>query len=449
MRKPFCFAAIVPAVVLIMNSVSPAQGPSTQSVSATRDSAVSASLAKANNQFAIDLLHKLSTRASENAFFSPYSVSAALAMTWAGARTETADQMAKVLHFSDLQRANVTGSFHGLQQSLEQTQQQTGALLSIANSLWPQKEPEHPFLPEYLKQVQQDFGSSVQPMDYRSNTEQARQEINRWVEDKTHEKIKDLLHQGDVDGMTRLALVNAIYFKAPWFDPFSEGATADEQFHLGSGATKPVRLMRTTRSERYVEEAIDGSSVQILALPYCDANLRGGVSGLSFVAILPKEPTGLAAVEKGLTAEKLSDWLGEMKSTRVQLLLPKFKLEARYSLGESLQEMGIKNAFIDPVSHPQDPNRADFSGMNGVRTLYISKAIHQTFLDVDEKGTEAAAATGITMRVGAAPGRPSEPVVFRADHPFLFLIRDDATGSILFLGRLSDPPALSSSAPGR
>jgi len=448
MRKPFCFAAIVPALVAIMNSISPGQPPSTSSqAGATAPNAAEvASVAKANNRFALDLLRKLSTNTGENAFFSPYSVSTALAMTWAGARSQTADQMAKVLHFSDLPTANVTNSFRGLQQALAQTQQQTGAELSIANSLWPEKEPEHPFLPQYTQQVQDDFGSKVQPLDYRSNAEQARQEINRWVEDRTHHKIKDLLHNGDVDGKTRLVLVNAIYFKAPWFDPFSERATTDDQFHLANGTTKPIRLMRTTLSVPYVEETSDGASVQILALPYRDPNRAGGGgNGLSFVALLPKEPNALAAVEKTLSAEKLSDWLGEMKFNRVQIFLPKFKLEARYSLSDGLQEMGMTSAFIDPVSHAQDPNRADFAGMNGVRNLYISKAIHQTFVDVDEKGTEAAAATAIAMRAGAAP-RQAEPAVFRADHPFLFLIRDDATGSILFLGRLANPPAQSPAA---
>jgi serpin B len=161
--------------------------------------AVVEDLVRANNRFAIDLFRKLSANTTQNAFFSPYSVSTALAMTWAGARTQTADQMATVLHLSDLPRASITSAFHGLQQALVQTNQQTGAELSIANSLWPEKEAEHPILPQYLKLVQDDFASSVQPFDFRSNAEQARQQINRWVEDKTHDKIKDLLHQGDID----------------------------------------------------------------------------------------------------------------------------------------------------------------------------------------------------------------------------------------------------------
>ena len=396
-----------------------------------------AALAKANDGFAVDLLHKLSTTSGENAFFSPYSVSTALAMTWAGARSQTAEQMAKVLRFSDLPQASVTSAFRGLQQSLAQTQQQTGAELSIANSLWPEKDPEHPFLPQYLSLVESDFGSMVRPVDFRASAEGARKEINRWVEDKTHSKIKDLLHQGDLDPMTRLVLVNAIYFKAPWLEPFSKSASAEAQFHLADGKSKPITLMHSTHNAAYAEVNVDSSPAQILALEYRDPGKGAarGTGGLSFVAILPKEPSGLAAVEKALTAQKLRDWLGEMKSARVEIYLPKFRLEERYSLGQALEDMGMTDAFTD---------KADFSGMNGAHNLQITKAIHQTFVDVNEEGTEAAAATGVVMGLKAMPPTPAS--LFRADHPFLFLIRDDATGSILFLGRLADPPAPSSAA---
>jgi serine protease inhibitor len=440
MRKPFCVVAmcgIVPALVIMMNPISPAQTPSSsaEAVPSATDTEAIAALAKANDRFALDLLHKLSAKTEENAFFSPHSVSAALAMTWAGARGQTADQMSKVLHFSDLAAASVTSGFRGLQQALAQTQQQTGAELSIANSLWPEKEPEHPFLPEYLKLVERNFGSIIRPMDYRSGAEQARQEINRWVEDKTNNRIKDLLHQGDVDAMTRLVLVNAIYFKAPWFEPFSKSASAEAQFHLADGKAKPITLMHSTHSASYAEVTVDSSPVQILSLEYRDPGKRAARGGLSFVAILPKEPNGLAAVEKALTAEKLHDWLGELKSARVEIYLPKFRLEDRYSLGQALEQMGMTDAFTD---------KADFSGMNGAHNLYITKAIHQTFVDVNEEGTEAAAATGVAIGVKAMLPTPAS--LFRADHPFLFLIRNDATGSILFLGRLADPPAPSSAA---
>ena len=295
-----------------------------------------------------------------------------------------------------------------------------------------------------MKLVQTDFDSAVVPTDFRHNHEAARGDINRWVEDKTHNKIKDLLHSGDVDAMTRLVLVNAIYFKGLWLDPFMEHGNINEQFHLADGGTKPIVLMRNTLSVQYADVNFDATPVQMLTLKYRDPNMRGPVpggaknAGLSFIALLPKKPDGLAGLERGLTADKLNDAIGQMKMTRTQVSLPKFKLEARYMLGDALQALGIANVFIDPVTHAADPNRADFSGMNGARDLYISEAIHQTFVDVNEEGTEAAAATAIVMRAGAVFREPD--TVFRADHPFLFLIRDDATGSILFLGRLSDPP---------
>ena len=438
-RRPWRFEAQFHAAMLVVMSLMwPLSASSADENPAGASSAAVAELVTANNRFAVDLFAKLSAGPGENAFFSPYSISTALGMTWAGARGETATQMAKVLHFSGLPEAAVAGSFAKLQQVLSEAQSQTGAELLIANSLWPEKAPEHPLLPEYLKVVQSDFGSIVRPVDFRANVEGARTEINRWVEGKTRDKIKDLLHQGDIDAMTRLVLVNAIYFKAPWFEPFSKSASAEAPFHLASGTTKPIVLMHSTHNAQYAEATIDSKPVQILALEYRDPGKRAasGSGGLSFVAILPKEPAGLAAVQKALTAEKLHDWLGEMNSTRVEILLPKFRLEERYSLGSTLETMGMSDAFGD---------RADFSGMNGTRNLRITKAIHQTFVDVNEEGTEAAAATGVVMGLKAMPPT-APPVVFRADHPFVFLIREDATGSILFLGRLADPPAPVSSA---
>jgi serpin B len=434
----FAFVVIILAVV-VMNPISSSAQNETSAAAESATGSAAGTLALANNKFAVELMRVLGGQSTENCFLSPYSISTALGMTWAGARGGTADQMASVLHFSELPAGDVTSSFRAMARSLEETQKQTGAQLAVANSLWPEQQPEHPFLPAYIKQVQIDFVSEVTPLDYRNNLDTARQTINRWVESKTHDKIKDLLHSGDLDAATRLVLVNAIYFKAAWEDPFQPRANLNDQFHLADGTSKPVVLMRATRSVRYLQTELDSNSVQVMLLPYRRGAIAGGNSAsLSFVAILPKEPSGLAALEKSLSAESLNRWLSQVKMERVQLLLPKFKLQARYSLNDALAAMGIRDAFVDPVTHASDPHRADFSGMNGTRDLYISKAIHQTFVDLDENGTEAAAATAIVMRAGAAFQQPQ--IVFRADHPFLFLIRDDLTGSILFMGRLADPP---------
>jgi serpin B len=397
-------------------------------------------LVSANNRFALDLLRQFNPAPTENAFFSPYSISTAVAMTHAGAAGETAAQIAKAFHFSELPDNGVTVGFNALQKSLAETQSKTGAQLTIANSLWPELRPESPFRAKYMNQVQQDFGAEIRPMDFKRNFEDARQQINHWVEGKTQNRIKDPLHSGDLDDATRLVLVNAIYFKAEWGTKFQAFSNIDAQFRLSDGGSVPVVLMRNTLETPYAEVTLDSQPVQILALNYKNnASVRGGGiddPGLCFIAILPKDPSGLAMVNKSLTAETLATWMGKLSSTRTQILLPKFTFQQRYSLTDTMRQMGIVSAFIDPLQDPS--NGADFSGMNGVRNLFISKAIHQTFVNVDEDGTEAAAATAIVMGAGGAPRAPE--AVFRADHPFLFLIRDNVSGSILFLGQLTNPP---------
>ncbi len=393
-------------------------------------------LVTANNRFAFEFFHRASPKSDENAFFSPYSISTALAMTWAGARGNTAAQMATVLQYSAWSVNDVAAAFTGLQQSLALAQKQNGVELAIANSLWTEQSPEHPFLPEYLNLVQKNFGSMVMPMDFQNNAEAARLKINAWVEDKTNQKIKELLQKGpppDVDTLTRIVLVNAIYFKGQWDEPFVARKTRTDAFHPASGSTKSVSLMHGTFSAGYANLTNASGSFQMLSLPY-----HGG--GLSLVALLPATPTGLPGLEKSLTADQLATWVGKLSSQDVEIFLPKFKMEERYMLKDNLTALGMGQAFIEP-RNDHDQAAADFSGMNGVQFLKIDKVIHQSFVEVDEQGTEAAAATAVIVAAptGAMPGPRPPPPVFRADHPFLFLIRDNATGSILFLGRFANP----------
>jgi len=225
-------------------------------------------LVEANNRFAMDLLRQFNPAPNENAFFSPYSISTAVAMTHAGAAGDTAAQMAKAFHFDELPENAVTTGFNALQKSLAETQSRTGAQLAIANSLWPEMRPEWPLRAEYLTQVQQDFGAEIRPMDFQRDAGGAINQINSWVEDKTQNKIKDLLHSGDLDASTRLVLVNAIYFKAQWANKFSASSDTDDQFHKSDGTATPVVMMRNTLTVPYAEVEVDSQPVQIVSLGY-------------------------------------------------------------------------------------------------------------------------------------------------------------------------------------
>jgi len=379
----------------------------------------SSSVVYTTNDFAFSLYRHLALAPGDNVFFSPYSVSTALAMTWAGARGDTAAQMAKALGLDKLPIAAVASAFGQLQQSLGQTQTKASARLVIANSLWPQL--DHPIQPDYVKLIQGDFAADITPVDYKIHVVDTIQHINAWVEDKTAKRINKLLHPGDVGPDTRLILVNAIYFKGNWAEKFDTAATAPALFITADGKSKTIPFMHHKMNEaRFAEVPGAPVPLQMLTLPYQDKELE-------FVALLPKSPRDLPVLEKNISTSQLIEWLGKLSAPRaVEVFLPKFKLEQRYSLVPPLQALGISDAFT---------NQADFSGMDGARDLYVGGIIHQAFVEVNEEGTEAAAATSVGMRTLAVQVTP----VFRADHPFIFLIRDPATGSILFMGRLSNP----------
>jgi serpin B len=370
-----------------------------------------------NTEFAVDLYGKLRTQ-DGNLFFSPYSISTALAMTYGGARGETAKQMAQTLHF-DLPERELAPAFGDMENSLNAVQAQGHVRLAVANSLWPQK--GYTFRADYLDLCEKYYGTSIRPVDYIGDTEGARQTINGWVEAKTNDKIVDLLKPGMLDAATRLVLVNAIYFKGNWVHKFDPARTQDEPFHVSSETIVTAPLMRQTSNFGYAEFP----DLQVLELPY-EGN------EVSMVVLLPRAMAGLGKLEEQLTAEKLAMWTAQMENQKVAVYLPTFKATSEFSLAGTLSAMGMPDAFIY--------GKADFSGMDGTQDLYISKVIHKAYVDVDEEGTEAAAATAVTVDFGMAMPRPEAPIpVFRADHPFLFLIRDNQTGSVLFLGRVMDP----------
>jgi serpin B len=366
-----------------------------------------------NNAFALDLYGRLRTQEG-NLFLSPASISTALAMTYGGARGPTAEEMAATLHFA-LDQERLHPAFAGLLRGLRADPKTKGYQLHLANALWAQK--GHPFLPEYVKLVKDNYDAGLEEIDFEHAPDQARRTINAWVAKQTDDKIEELLPPTLPRPDTLLVLTNAIYFKGDWALPFKKQSTHDGPFHLADGGNATVPLMTQTARFPYLE----GDTYQALELPYAG-------NDLSMVVLLPKQADGLPDLERQLTAGKLRPALAKLRPTEVQVVLPRFKVTGAFDLAGTLQALGMKTAFTE---------KADFSGMDGERDLFVSAVIHKAYVDVNEEGTEAAAATGVLMTRAAVRIHP----VFRADHPFVFLIRDTRSGSILLLGRLANPQA--------
>jgi serpin B len=370
-----------------------------------------------NSAFAFDLYQALREEEG-NLFYSPYSISLALAMTYAGARGETEAQMAQTLHFL-LSQDRLHPAFNALDLELakrgEEVNEEEGDTfqLNIANSIWGQQDYE--FLPEFLDTLALNYGAGLRLVDFIKATEEARQTINQWIEDQTKEKIKDLIPEGVLNELTRLVLANAIYFKAGWFHPFDEGNTREGPFYLLDGSQVSADFMFQGEEFNYTE----GEGYQAIELPYVGQNT-------SMVILLP-ETDRFEAFEASLSSDRVTEILADLHMKNVQLKLPKFEYESMIGLKEVLAEMGMPNAFID----------ADFSGMDGTKQLLIQDVLHKAFILVDEEGAEAAAATVVIVGVEAA--LPDEPVEMTIDHPFIFMIRDMETGTILFLGRVMNP----------
>jgi len=368
------------------------------------------------NAFAFDLYGHVRGEGG-NLFFSPYSISSALAMTWAGARGQTAAEMAKTLALPQgaaTQPERVHAAFAALMKSLNDPK--AAYELTVANALWGQK--GYAFQASFLDLLDAHYGAGLREVDFARDAEGARQTINRWVEKETRDKIKDLIPAGALPPLTRLVLTNAIYFKGTWRYPFGKDDTKDEPF-FAPGGTVQVPMMRDTKHFQYT----DAKTHHVLELPY-----KGG--DLAMVLLVPKAKDGLPAVEKALAAEALAAWIGNLKHERVRVRLPRFKLTWRCMMAKVLSKMGMPRAF--------DPEQAEFQGINGGREpLWIGEVIHKAFVDVNEEGTEAAAATAVVMLGSAAPAKG--PIEVRCDRPFVFLIRDTRSGAILFLGRVVNP----------
>jgi len=421
---------LVPAVILIQSACSLVQ-PKVPVVISNVPHELSpqvlesdlAQLVAGNSALAFDLYHQAASD-GENMFYSPYSISIALAMTSAGAAGNTAVQTAQTLHFT-LPADRLHPAFNQLALALESRSKVEGLKpgeafqLSVANSLWGQSgfHFEQPF----LDVLGRNYAAGMRLVDYRRDPEAARGAINNWVSQSTNQKIQNIIPPGALDELTRLVLANAVYFKAAWAEPFDEKKTQPDTFHLLDGSGVPVDMMYQSTSL----EAMLGDGYRAVALPYAGGQL-------SMLVLLP-DAERFSDVEGRLKAGMVAETEAALQPVEVDLSLPKYKFEWSMELSKELKSLGMTDAF--------DPDRADFSGMDGARDLYISLILHKAFVSVDENGTEAAAATVAVVEAMSMPANPVEPMQFKADRPFLFLIRDNPTGSILFMGRVTNPAA--------
>lgn len=369
---------------------------------------------KGNNQFALELYKKLIQENPSNVFLSPYSISSALAMTYAGAKTTTAREMAKTLHFpanslhQDIK--NLTTNFKQLNQK--------GLQLSVANALWGEKTQK--FSPQFLQLNRTYYQAKLENLNFKKHPEKSRLIINKWIENKTRKKIKNLIPRGLIDANTSLVLTNAICFKGNWQYTFRKRQTQKMDFLVGNQCFPGIKFMRMTRNFRYRENAL----LQAIEIPYQGNKMQ-------MLVLLPKDKNGLKAIEKSLSVKNYQKLMDGMFSTKVALSLPKFKMTVKTRLKRSLKQMGMPGAFS---------NQADFSGMTRSSILKISELVHKAFVEVSEKGTEAAA-TAVVMTTKSRTSHRSStpPKIFKADHPFIFIIKDVRTGSILFMGRMTNP----------
>ena len=375
-----------------------------------------------NTAFALDLYQTLKDRPG-NLFFSPYSISVSLAMTYAGARGQTENEMAKVLHFN-LAQTNLPMAFGELVARMNRIQRWNRITLTTANSLWCQQ--DYQFTNTFLDLIHNYFQGDARQVDFRHSASAAANEVNRWVEHQTKEKIKDAVEPSQFNALTRLVLCNAIYFKGNWQHQFKVGDTQPAPFHVATNETVMVPTM--SQKANFKTARSDDNTVELLELPYSGTDL-------SMIILLPQveypspdvEQTGLPDLEQKFTIENLRVWLAILDQASAEetwVALPRFTTTQGFDLVKELQSLGMTSAFGE---------NADFSGMDGTTHLFVSDVIHKAFVEVNESGTEAVA---VTLPMAQTMSMAKQ---FSVDHPFIFLIRENGSGSILFIGRIVDP----------
>jgi len=371
-------------------------------------------LAVSNNLFAVDLFKQMQSK-SENLIFSPYSIGTVLAMIYSGSGGKTAMEMREVLYFPEQERLDPVESI--MRESLLVTDTMKGTDFRLANAIWAQE--DFSFLPAYLARVENYYDAPLTLLDFMetANREKSRKKINHWVGEKTNNRIRDLIQPGILDASTRLVLTNAIYFNGGWMFPFDIAATSPSLFHISHQESIKTDFMHQTRSYPYYED----EEIQATSIPYRD-------NRMSLMVILPRSFEGWRMISQVINLERINLVISEMETREVQLALPKFRSELQINLRHELTSMGMGTAFS---------RDADLSGMTGEKNLYVDEVIHKAFIEVNEKGTEAAAATaGI---IGLKSSLREDPVRFNADHPFIFFLLDRQTGCIIFSGRLVKP----------
>jgi serpin B len=382
------------------------QIPLADDANATADSVNS--LVDSLNDFSLDFYQQIKNDEQGNIFFSPYSIFTAFSMAYEGTAGNTANEMNNVLNILQNNPATL-GSFGRIYNLLNQKQE--GYTISTANSFWAHQ--NYKFLEEYLNLLQNFYMAEAHELDFAKNVESA-ETINNWVEEQTKEKIKDMIQPDMLSDLTKLVITNAIYFKGLWDLPFNPEDTYLTNFELISDETVSVDMMSNSLYDFNYTETDD---LQILKLYYQNKEL-------SMIFILPKQ-NNITLAENELDSENLLQWNNNFEQRKITIQLPKFQFETKYTLNDIMMQMGIVDAF--------SPGIADFSKMDGTKNLFISRALHQAYIDVNEEGAEAAAATAIIMELTAIPDQ------FLADHPFIFMIQHEETGAILFLGRVMNP----------
>nr|XP_002732469.1 PREDICTED: leukocyte elastase inhibitor-like [Saccoglossus kowalevskii] len=370
-------------------------------------------VAESVEEFSFALYKLLSNQyEGKNVIFSPFSLSSALAMTYLGTKGESATQIEGTLKYHQIGSEHVHSAFHIL--NSDHFNKDDAYVLQTVNRLFG--DYSYHFLSEFLSSSEAYYGAA-----FLGNTEEARKEINNWVELQTNNKIKDLIAKGAVNELTKLVIVNAVYFQGKWVHPFDVKATADGFFLLDGRKTSiKVPMMNCERKLNYYHDK--SLKCQILELPY-------GRSNLSMLIILPDELDGLLSLEPMITSKILNNWYSNLNNTTVKVTLPRFKLQSSFSVKAALQKLGVMDLF--------DEKKADLSGMSTDKELYVSDALHKTFIEVTEEGTKAAAASAILINMRSAI--LSQPAIFNANHPFVFVIKDKDTGLILFIGRVNNP----------